>query len=419
MKAATLRYGRRLAGLGVAALLLWVVYQTVPWKDRLLVTTTADAEAVEWEGQLEGSWKADSVTFLLREAKPGEAVPLANLPWGSQVSVTSSDLRWGGNVLVVHLAEWRPGLPRVLQEVRWGAVLPALALLFASSLAIITRWSLLLAAAGCATRWWQVFRITYVGLFFNLVLPGMSGGDLARAYWMVKGHPERRAPAVMSVFMDRLLGLFAMALLATLAIYTNDERFQALRLPVLAVTGAMFVGVLVLLHPWLRQRLPIHQLIDRLPASDKFHSLDRALRHYGHRPGVVAIAILLSMVNHLGAAGALYLLGHALGDTHSFHDYICIATVMNTLSAVPISPGGLGVGEVLAGSLLRVAGGSYTLGVAASITYRIGLVILGLFGGLILLLPGGAAIRQHWREAEAELDGPLPPAPDQPSVSGS
>ncbi len=411
MKAASLRAGRRLVGLGIAILLLWVVYQTVPWKDRLLVTATKGGEVAQWEGHLVGTWKAEEVEFTVQAPPSKEQAPLADLAVGTTVAATERELRWEGQVLGAHSIEWRPGLPTVFQELRWGALLPALALLLASSLAIITRWSLLLAAAGCATRWVQVFRITYVGLFFNLVLPGMSGGDLARAYWMVKGHPERRAPALMSVFMDRLLGLFAMALLATIAIFTNDERFAALRWPVLAVTGAMFLGGLVLLHPWLRQHLPVHQILDRLPASEKLHSLDRALRHYGHRPGVVAVAIVLSMINHLGASGALYVLGHALGDTHSFHDYICIATVMNTLSAVPISPGGLGVGEVLAGSLMRVAGGSYTLGVAASITYRIGLVVLGLIGGLILLLPGGAAIRQHWREAEAELGGAPPPTP--------
>ncbi|HPF15837.1 MAG TPA: lysylphosphatidylglycerol synthase domain-containing protein, partial [Planctomycetota bacterium] len=99
-------------------------------------------------------------------------------------------------------------------------------------------------------------------------------------------------------------------------------------------------------------------------------------------------------------------LGSALGDNHSFHDYVCIAAVMNTLSAVPISPGGLGVGEVLAGSLLRLAGGSYTIGVAASITYRLGMFLQGLLGGLVLLLPGGAALRQEWREAESEGEQP-------------
>ena len=408
MSPAKKRFLQRLIGLGVAGLLLWVVISTVPWKDRLLITLEKGQPVVEWQGELLGPWRAEEVRFRLGEPDASQPRSMVQAQPGQVIAARAEALEWDGSTLDAHLVEWRPGLPTVFQDLRWSAVIPALCLLLASTLAIITRWSLLLAAAGCATRWTQVFRVTYVGLFFNLVLPGMSGGDIARAYWMVKGHPERKAPALMSVFMDRLLGLFAMALLATLAIYTSDSRFAPLRVPVALVTLAMFLGVIVLLNPWLRSHLPVSKIIDRLPASGKFHALDQALQLYGHKPKVVTIAILLSMLNHLGASGALYFLGHALGDTHSFHDYVCIATVMNTLSAVPLSPGGLGVGEVLAGSLLRLAGGSYTIGVATSLTYRLGLVVLGLLGGVILLLPGGAAIRQHFRHTNAQSE--VPPA---------
>ena len=71
----------------------------------------------------------------------------------------------------------------------------------------------------------------------------------------------------------------------------------------------------------------------------------------------------------------------------------------NTLTAVPISPGGLGVGEVLIGGLFQLGGGMRLLGVASSFVYRLVLASLGLAGGVFLLLPGGSAMRRKFREA--------------------
>jgi uncharacterized membrane protein YbhN (UPF0104 family) len=72
--------------------------------------------------------------------------------------------------------------------------------------------------------------------------------------------------------------------------------------------------------------------------------------------------------------------------------------VANTLTAVPISPGGLGVGEVLFGSLFEVAGSVYMLGVASSFTYRLVMMAAGLLGGLALVLPGGGSLMADFRE---------------------
>ncbi len=402
-----LSLAKKFGGVLIAALLVWAVVRSVPWQDRLMVTWVENGDQAEYVGTIEGTWQEDRVQYTLDVPKPEDDLQGPEA-WqgfvrdGARASVSQEELSVSGASFEFHHLEWRPGIPRVMRELRMSAVLPAFLVLVMCSLLVITRWYVLLLAVGCSTRWFQVLRVTYVGLFFNLVLPGMNGGDLARAYWIVKGHPEKRAVALMSVFVDRLLGLFAMTLLATIAIYINDDRFESLRLPVLAVFGAMFVGGLALINPHLRHLVRFDAIIGKLPGGEKMRSLDSALRLYAARPGAVFLSILLSLANHLGAATALYLLGQGLGDTHGFLDYVCLATVVNTLSAVPLTPGGLGVGEMLSGSMLALAGGSYTIGVAASITYRVGLFALGLLGGLVLIMPGGAAIRRDLAEAEAQ-----------------
>ncbi|MGH7377759.1 MAG: lysylphosphatidylglycerol synthase domain-containing protein, partial [Candidatus Methylomirabilales bacterium] len=49
------------------------------------------------------------------------------------------------------------------------------------------RWWLLLRAHGFAAPFGRVFFVTYAGAFFNHVLPGSVGGDIAKAVLAASG----------------------------------------------------------------------------------------------------------------------------------------------------------------------------------------------------------------------------------------
>lgn len=413
-----IRLGKQLLGFAVAGALLALVARSVPWQDRLTLRASpevdAGAEAEVYRGELLSDWRGERVRFRFA---PGQETPedsplrgsaLESAPAeGAQVWATPGGLEAaaGGTGSLELAAEWRPGMPRAFRELDLSGVLPAFGFVLLCTLFVAARWWLLLAMAGCTVPWGRALRLTYVGLFFNIVLPGQTGGDLARAYVVVRDHPDRRADALMSVMMDRVLGLVAMGLLATLAIYANDARFGELRPWVAAAFLVMAGGLAALVTPGLRRLVRFDALIARLPQARRIAKLDRALVAYAARPGQVALAIALSCGNHLAATAAVYGLGHAFGDGLSFLDYLCIVTVANTLSAVPISPGGLGVGEVLYGTLFRVAGGLYMLGVASSFTYRLLLMAVGLLGGIALVAPGGPTRRELAEVREAVREG--------------
>ena len=66
---------------------------------------------------------------------------------------------------------WQPGMPRAFSDLDARGVLTAFGFLVLSSLICATRWWRLLAVAGCGTSFATALRLTYVGLFFNLVVP--------------------------------------------------------------------------------------------------------------------------------------------------------------------------------------------------------------------------------------------------------
>ncbi len=57
-------------------------------------------------------------------------------------------------------------------------------------------------------------------------MPGGVGGDVIKAYYFNREHPGSKVIAVTSVLMDRVLGMFAMVLLA-LAVMFYDMNHVA------------------------------------------------------------------------------------------------------------------------------------------------------------------------------------------------
>ena len=144
-------------------------------------------------------------------------------------------------------------------------------------------------------------------------MPGMTGGDLVKGVIAAKENPDRRADAVVSVVVDRMIGLAALALLAMVVILLSGETFAALRLPILGVLGAGFVGAGLYAAKPLRRRLGLSWLVDRLPLGDKLRKLDSAALMYLRHPVEIVLAFVVSFANHTLVCVAVFAPGRALG----------------------------------------------------------------------------------------------------------
>ena len=416
----------------VALLLLWFVVRTVPWTDSLAIGEH------QFAGTIDGDWKADEVRFRF---EPSSDIPAewAQAPIGTAI-------RYGGAVdvsregvvsetfseaasapegpepieseptgiepraTVSAECTWQPGMPRAFSDLNFAGLLPALGLLVISTVICTTRWWRLLARIGCESTWFNALRLTYIGLFFNLVVPGLTGGDLIRGVLVVREHPDQRADALMSVIVDRLLGVIMLTAIAVVAIFWVGEPLVELRLPVsFALAGVLF-GLAAFLNRTVRRWTRFDAILERLPKGEKLRKLDRALRHYASQPFELFIALFLSLLNHLFIAGAILTIGHAFGDALGYPQYLSIAGVANTLSSIPIAPGGWGVGEAIFGTLFTMLGSAASLGVATSVTFRLCTMALGVAGGVFLILPGGERMRADIEKTRSLTDDSAPQA---------
>ncbi len=381
---------RLIAGFGILAFVL----SGLPWNDRLQ-WTDAQGEVVDVPGVIEGDWKIEAIEFL-----PAK-LPVLDANWPERLRSAQTNRQ---TVAVARgqgpeSFDWKPGMPRAFREMDRGGLVQAMALFSAAMVLVVTRWWRLLSVAGCPTSWFNAFRLTFLGMFFNLVVPGLTGGDLVKGVVVAKENPTRRADALVSVVVDRLLGLTVLAALAMVVILFVGGAFTELRAPLLLLLGVAAVAIFLYANKKLRKTLGLSALVDRLPFGEKLRSLDRAGLLYLAHPFEVGVAVVLSLANHVLIVLGVFMLGRAFGvQVVNLTDYLVLTPVANIVSALPVAPGGWGLGEYAYKFLFEMIGASGAMGVAVSVTFRLCQLVFGLIGGAFLLLPG---IKAEVREVAA------------------
>lgn len=382
--------------LGLA--LLALVASMLDWRDRLVLRPpTPSGAKIERSGVIEGDWRGERAVFL-PQAGP-------DLDWPVRIELERlEDGTWSAPGWDIEGAlELSPGMPRVISSVKPQGFLLATGCFLLALSCGITRWWRLLRRAGAAVRWTDTFRLTFLGLFFNLVVPGLTGGDVVKAILAVREHPKQKHDALVSVVVDRVFGMYALMVLAAIVLLIQRERFPGFGLPFLGVAVGLTLGAWLYAHPRLRAKLRIDALLARLPLGQQIEKLDRAALLYLSHPGEIAVALLLSLGNHFWTIAGVVALARAFGvgaDSIPAVEFAAIVPLTNMASSIPTGPAGLGIGEAAYAYLFRLLGVSAALGVAVSLGFRICQLSLSLVGGLFLLKPER---RAELQQAEQDL----------------
>ena len=129
--------------------------------------------------------------------------------WLFQFAATAALLWW-----VFHDPAKQRALRDAVQQADWRWLAGGVAAYGVFEILAGVRWQILLRVQGIRISWWRLYGLLMVGLFFSLFIPGGTGGDLVKGYYLLKEAPiGRRTSAALSVVMDRLLGLLGVAVL--------------------------------------------------------------------------------------------------------------------------------------------------------------------------------------------------------------
>jgi uncharacterized membrane protein YbhN (UPF0104 family) len=124
---------------------------------------------------------------------------------------------------------WRFGPPALWKTLRSIEPTPlafSLALMGTTLVLGIVRWRMVLRVQGFDLSFGRTAEISLVAHFFNSFLLGTAGGDVMKAYFAARETHHKKTEAVVTVFVDRVIGLWAMLLFATLMILPNLRLFE-------------------------------------------------------------------------------------------------------------------------------------------------------------------------------------------------
>ena len=304
---------------------------------------------------------------------------------------------WGALSFAKQLREsWTigpTGLWKTISGVSLGWLLTSFVFMGTTIFIGVIRWRTVLAVQGLYLPLGRAAGISLVAHFFNSFLLGSTGGDLLKAYYSAAATHHKKAEAVTTVVVDRLLGLFAMLLfvslmaLANWSVVMSQQRFMAVMLVVL---GMLFVsGLVVVLSFWAGPtgaRLKFETLLAKLPKGDVLVRCIEACHAFGENPGFLPRVLGWSMLLSLACVLQIVALGHGLGLPmgEHFRVLLLIVPAIICISALPITPSGIGVRENLYVWLLSAT----AIGIEAKTA--LSLSLLAFAGSLLWSLIGGA-----------------------------
>ena len=270
------------------------------------------------------------------------------------------------------------------------------------------RWQLLMRVQGISLSWFRVWQLVMIGMFYNLFLPGGTGGDLVKIFYAVREAPKSKSAVFLSVVVDRLAGMFALILVSSGVFLVFFKELTALPM-VRGFTVAVcviFAATLVLVAVGLI--VDRFHLASRIPATMPGHAaiLDtaRAFSVYARDWKAVVAAVLISLpLNLFIFCGAIFA-ATAFPGNPGPAAMTSVIPIVNTISALPISLAGIGVREKLFSSMLHsLYGTPEDLGVLISITGFAIMVCWSLIGGVVSMLYRSGAGAASMTEIEGEV----------------
>lgn len=288
-------------------------------------------------------------------------------------------LRVAGGALVLGLVVWY-AQPRALwaQLGSVDAVWFILAVLVAIAANVVSavRWTAIARALGLAAPVRQLVLMYARGVTANVLLPGATlSGDLLRTYQLAGlGNPLLRS--ALSVFFDRLSGLWVLCVLS-LAAAVMALALHPAALPAGAGWYAVALVALITapLLPWptaALRRVPLallQRVSDRIDAArERLHAARPALWR----------SVWLSAAVQVLSAGTLWVCSQAVGVQLPYTTMLAAAAPIFIMAALPVGVAGFGTRELAAVIVLGFVGVPPDQATATSLLYGLCVVAQGV-----------------------------------------
>ncbi len=268
-----------------------------------------------------------------------------------------------------------------VESLGWLAL--AIAVTFLQIFLGVLRWREISGECGAPLETGQAMRFNVIGVFFNQTLPSSIGGDAVRLWLVARAGAGWRA-ATYSIFVDRAIGLIALAILIVASLpwsyrlITDPEGRSALLLVDFAALagGVGFLVLGVLPWPWLKRWWATHHIHACAVIAN------RVIFSRKHGPKIAVLSILV----HVLTAVIAWCVVRSIAAPVLFGQIFQLVPPVMLITMLPISIAGWGVREATMGLAFGYAGLVSNEGVNISLVFGAVNFLVGAFGGLVWIL---------------------------------
>jgi glycosyltransferase 2 family protein len=291
------------------------------------------------------------------------------------VGLTALMLWWAGPAAV-----WAAA-----RGARWPWIGLAVLLVIADRTLMAYRWVALLRAIPSAahSRLSEILRVFFVSTYLGTFLPGSVGGDAVRTYGLNR-LAVPAADAFASVFLDRLLGILSLLLMALAGlVLARDLARDPAVLASLTATALACAAAAVAIFS--RRAAALGGAVARRMPSDRAARVTtrvvEGLQRYAPERRILSVVLAASIAVQILRVLQAYCLGRSLGISTPLTTYFAFIPIILLVMLLPISVNGLGTSQIaFVGLFSRV-------GVAQGPAFALSVLFLAL--GVIGNLPGG------------------------------
>jgi hypothetical protein len=251
------------------------------------------------------------------------------------------------------------------------------------------RWQIL---SGGLLSYAQALRYTWIGMFYNAILPGAVSGDVAKGASLAFRNKEARVGELsVSIAMDRIIGLYALLVffVVSCAILSFGDGLLNPTLKRLGMYG-FITGATALLLGACGAAL-IGKALDRRDISRHpsnrirafFSQAINTLQLYRRQPRLLLKSMEYSMVIHCLGVMSFYLLIRGLGVDCRMMEVVMFYSIIAVLICLPVTISGLGLRDWFSLAFFQSFWGDGQDGVAFAWLTLILIVITAVAGGLV------------------------------------
>ncbi len=301
-----------------------------------------------------------------------------------QVAVTVGLLWW-----VFHDPEKRAQMGEALRQANWNWLWIGVGVFFLCTILATVRWKILLNVQGIDMGWLRTWQLFMIGMFFNLFMLGSTGGDVVKMFLTMREARNNKAAALLSVFMDRVIGMMALILISLGFLYfrydvlSHSPASSALLTTLLwllaaavVITVGMFVGSA---FGW------VHYLPQWTPLRGRIVEVSAACHMYAKGWRQTIWAFLVSFPLFAMFFITFYCAARAFTDQLGLVDIFSVLPIVAVITAIPISVSGIGLRESLFVQLLAPFGVGAAVATLISVTGFLINTVGSLAGGLVFL----------------------------------